>query len=770
MTSAQTFHRPPREYPEPVPSEPMRVAAPPTEPVPPSSSIIQTLFPVIGGVGIFGFALVYGNTAFLYIGAGMMVLLLGFSFAMRWSQKRGVRKRAASDARRYARYLRERDDELAEAGELQRAALRRLYPEPAALWADVMKRRGVWERRPDHDDFLSVRLGRGAVKLDRPVEFDITGNPLTEYQPIPLREAQGVVGRRTRLGQQPVVVDLTDIGVLAVTGDLERSRAWARALMVQLAAFRSPHDVVLTAAFPQEAADDWTWAKWLPHAWVEAAVPDAAPVRAVALARDAAELEALLEPTLGARLEALRRMAEANVGGAEVGLVAPELVLIIDDYAPSHAANGLGAFRELLARARDLRALVILLCRDRESEPTDIAARLSIPARGSARFERAARDAEAIDELVPDAVDVGTAEALARSLTPLRLAEGGGGERSLGDTVRLVELLGLESADDADPKVLQAPRPRRETLRVPFGIGADGELVELDLKQAAEEGMGPHGVLVGATGSGKSELLRSIVAGLAATHDPETLSFVLVDYKGGAAFAELARLPHVAGLITNLQRDLSLVDRMRDALVGEQQRRQSMLRDAGNLDDAVSYRARREADPSLAPLPDLFVIVDEFAELLQARPGVHRPLRRARPRRAQPGHPPATGLPAAGRGPPARPGEPPALPHLPAHLLGRRVEDDHRDARRLPAAIAARAGLSEGRHEHLPPVPGRAGLDPPPGARGRGAHRVSHRAAPLRHRLAAGRRRRPGPGRGGAAVRVAHRGDRAGRPPGRRSR
>ena len=160
-------------------------------------------------------------------------------------------------------------------------------------------------------------------------------------------------------------------------------------------------------------------------------------------------------------------------------------------------------------------------------------------------------------------------------------------------------------------------------------------MLELDLKQAAEGGMGPHGVLVGATGSGKSELLRSLVAGLAARHAPEELAFVLVDYKGGAAFAELSRLPHVAGLITNLQRDLSLVDRMHAALIGEQERRQTMLREAGNLDDIVAYQARRDADPSLPPMPDLLVIVDEFAELLAARPGVHRPVRRPRARRAQ---------------------------------------------------------------------------------------------------------------------------------------
>ena len=95
---------------------------------------------------------------------------------------------------------------------------------------------------------------------------------------------------------------------------------------------------------------------------------------------------------------------------------------------------------------------------------------------------------------------------------------------------------------------------------------------------------------------------------------------MLIDYKGGAAFAELSRLPHAAGLITNLQRDGSLVDRMRDALLGEQERRQAMLRDAGNIDDIRAYRQAREQDPSLAPMPYLLVVVDEFGELLSSRP------------------------------------------------------------------------------------------------------------------------------------------------------
>ena len=598
-----------------MPSERLRIAPPPTQPPPPHTSIIQLLFPVVGGVGMVGFALVYGNTLFLYIAGAMILLLLLFSLGMRWSQKRGVRKRAADEARRYSKYLRERDRELAEAGELQRGALARLYPDPGRLWTLLVKRANVWERRPDHRDFLHVRLGTGNVALDREVEFDLGMNPLAEYQAHSLQEARKLVERRRTLRGEPVVVDLAEVGVLAVTGDRGHARSWARTLMNQLAAWRAPHDVRLLTVFDPEHADDWEWGKWLPHQRVDPNVPGR-----FLFARSMSELDGLLEPELRPRLEQLRRIAEAGIGGREIPLVAPELVVILDGYRPDHPANELPAFRELLTRARQLKCVLILLTDAHELEPSHIDARLTVPERGAGAWELWGQDAPSIPEVFLDHVDLGTAEATARTLTPLRLAEGGDGERGLSMNVRLVDLLGLPSADALDPETSWRPRPRALSLRAPIGRAADGEILELDLKQAAEGGMGPHGVLVGATGSGKSELLRSLVAGLAATHGPEQLAFVLVDYKGGAAFADLARLPHVAGLITNLQRDLSLVDRMHAALVGEQERRQTMLRQAGNLDDIVSYQARREADPSMPPMPDLLVIVDEFAELLTARP------------------------------------------------------------------------------------------------------------------------------------------------------
>ncbi|MGC4854040.1 type VII secretion protein EccCb [Micromonospora sp. DT4] len=157
-------------------------------------------------------------------------------------------------------------------------------------------------------------------------------------------------------------------------------------------------------------------------------------------------------------------------------------------------------------------------------------------------------------------------------------------------------------------------------LRVPIGFELDGQPVLLDLKESARAGMGPHGLLIGATGSGKSELLRTIVAALATRHPSEELNFVLVDFKGGATFASLEALPHTSAVITNLADELPLVDRMRDALAGEMVRRQELLRAAGNYVSRFEYEKARAAGEPLAPMPSLLIICDEFSELLAAKP------------------------------------------------------------------------------------------------------------------------------------------------------
>ncbi|MFG2882319.1 type VII secretion protein EccCb [Streptomyces sp. NPDC048297] len=182
------------------------------------------------------------------------------------------------------------------------------------------------------------------------------------------------------------------------------------------------------------------------------------------------------------------------------------------------------------------------------------------------------------------------------------------------------QLFGIGDAERFDVTRAWSQRPQQDRLRVPIGVGEDGRPVVLDLKEAAHGGMGPHGLVVGATGSGKSELLRTLLLGLAVTHSSETLNFVLADFKGGATFAGMSDLPHVSAVITDLAEELTLVDRMSDAISGELLRRQELLRDAGNYANVFHYEKARAAGAPLSPLPSLLIVIDEFSELLTARP------------------------------------------------------------------------------------------------------------------------------------------------------
>lgn len=213
----------------------------------------------------------------------------------------------------------------------------------------------------------------------------------------------------------------------------------------------------------------------------------------------------------------------------------------------------------------------------------------------------------------PDQLDLVDAVVCARRLAAYRGAwRDGGSDWS--------SLLGIDEIGSFDPARLWRNGNHRDRLRAPIGSTLDGTPVELDIKEAAEQGMGPHGLCVGATGSGKSELLRTVALGMMARNSSEVLNLLLIDFKGGAAFLDLDRAPHVSAVITNLADEAPLVARMREALTGEMNRRQHLLRAAGNYVSVAAYEQARRGGAPLTALPVLFIIVDEFSELLSQHP------------------------------------------------------------------------------------------------------------------------------------------------------
>jgi S-DNA-T family DNA segregation ATPase FtsK/SpoIIIE len=567
-------HRPVRAHPRPVPATPLTVAAPPTVgwAASPLAGWLQYLVPLVGSGGsvAFLFAVPGPRPAWLValvIGAAAASVVAGLALRL-------VERRAARRARR--RYLAHLSRTARQADHLaaaQLAVAEHLHPGPPRLWTAITQTDRLWERRPTDPDFLTVRIGRGPVPLAAPARLDASHDPLVEHDPELLSAAEELVGRATWLPDAPVPISLRQLGVVALTGPPDRTRALARAIVCELAAFHAPDDLRILAAHPPGSRQAWRWLQRLPHA------------------RD---------PT------------PATTGPGEGR---PHVVRILDMTEPVGGTRREGP---ATAAAGDT---VIWLARTISGEPSELAMRIRLDDQGSATLQETAPSGRLVTGIRADAASLAFCEVLARRVGPLRL-DGSQAKATAAGPVRLLDLLTRIGLGPGTAPAASGPplRDRPELLRVPIGATPDGSPLVLDLKEAAEAGIGPHGLVIGATGSGKSELLRTIVAGLAATHAPEQLAFVLVDFKGGAAFADLAQLPQVAGLITNLQADLSMVDRAMAALQGELARRQLLLHQAGNQPDLRGYAARRTADPWLDPLPYLLIVVDEFGELLAARP------------------------------------------------------------------------------------------------------------------------------------------------------
>ncbi len=415
-------------------------------------------------------------------------------------------------------------------------------------------------------------------------------------------------------------------------GEPERSRALAGAWLASLATFHAPAELRIMGLVPLSAVRTWGWLKWLPHTRDPEAGEGLGRVGR-AVTADPVAFGAQFEALAQRRLDSLRRRMEASTGLLSRQELAgrtqrrpdaesAHVIVVVDGYRPGEGPPSLDA---LMPVAGAVSMTVIVLVRDLAEVPASCGARVDWMTPGTIRYVASGPDGRVEAGVIPDSVDLGVATQLARTLAPLGLRAGEAGA-DLADPVRLVELLGVDEAEQLDLRshwlslADLADGIPPEFLAVPIGRKDNGAPLMLDFKEAAAGGMGPHGMLVGATGSGKSELLRSLTAAIAARHDPSLVNLLLIDFKGGAAFAELSHLPHVAGLVTNLADDLSLVDRMQLALTGELARRQEQLRLAGNLGSIADYQAARARGAQLEPMPYLVVVIDEFGELLAAKP------------------------------------------------------------------------------------------------------------------------------------------------------
>lgn len=499
--------------------------------------------------------------------------------------RRGQRRRSQARARRRQAEITQAVARLHFAALEERDRTRDAAPDLGALVLAALGRRTrLWERRGGAQDELVLRVGTH----DRPTAVPVEGEV-----------------ERPVVVAVPATVPLGELGVLGIAGP-GRDGA-LRSAVLQLAVLHSPADLSLAVLAPSSAAPDWDWARWLPHL----RGPDGTcqlATRPDHLGPIVAHLEGLLDARL-----------REQAGRSTSLRWSPRQVLVIVEF-PEHAP--LPGLRRLAAEGPavgiDLLVSADLIERLPEQRRATLRLELAPDERGShgegdpdrpliATLERSGT---ITGPLVPELVDATTAELAARALAPLRVAASGGAASAIPDEVRLSDLAG--SVDLAPAQVSALWDTAGDELRaVPIGAAEGGPLL-LDLAR-----QGPHGLVVGTTGSGKSELLLTLVASLALHHPPEVFTTVLVDFKGGTGLDALAPLPHCVGNVSNLE-PLQAI-RALESLDAELQRRQRLFAERygeKEFDQAVAA-ARGMGDP---PPARLLVLIDEFAVLREKLP------------------------------------------------------------------------------------------------------------------------------------------------------
>ncbi len=539
----------------------------PRPPVPPPRrrlAWVAVALPAVGGVLM---AWLLQTPTFLFFALLSPVVALGTWLSDRWSGRRSGRKDAAA----HAVEILDAEERLADAVRAGARAADAAHPDLATLTAAARRRSHLlWSRGRGDADALTVRFGTGPGTVG-----------VTRLEPDGGRHLEV-------LPHVPAVVDVRAAGGLAVVGPRERTIGVLHGVLAQLTALHAPGDVDLVLLVDADRLQDWTWARWLPHLQAGAVHVRPSGGSAAAARQDDEALHTWLTGLTD------RRKAAAGRSSPQPTALPGWLVMVVDRPLDARLTAVLRYARDVgvvaLAAAESVGELPVtvdaVLRLTGETGDEGILSRQAFPDQGSVLLDRLQRTA---------------AGRFARDLAALTPATSGS---TLPAQVRLLDLPGAGLRLDEDGSARGSWSRSRNHLVASLGRAAEGP-VEIDLCR-----QGPHALIAGTTGSGKSELLQTLIAGLALNHPPDRCSFLLVDYKGGAAFAEAAALPHTVGLLTDL--DGQGTARALRSLGAELTRREEVL-SAHEVADIAAL-------PAGVDLARLIIVVDEFATLAEELP------------------------------------------------------------------------------------------------------------------------------------------------------
>lgn len=609
------FPRSPRDF-LPYPDEEVSIQLPPAEPQRPSISLFTLLMPLLGVLLMVAFSAFAASAAsengkiptYAFMSLPMAAVSVGAGVFNYYRSKNQYKAAVANRLARYNEYLKKKTVELTLLSQRQREASFSAHPDlqQCLEYARGLTPTKLWERENGDPDFLDVRLGIGetastfAITVPNQSQFQLVADPLDE-------EARSLPEKFRRVSNLAVTLPLAQVGATGFIGRRDAIINEIRACMLHLVAHHSPGEVKIVVLTAESETAEWDWVRWLPHNW-----SDGRDMRFFANQKSA-------HSTVLAYVETVLKQRQNQQQASTKSQTMPTPVFVLV-WADSSLWRGPEAIKfsplmdMVLKDGRALGAVSIFL---------------------SEQIARVPKACEAIVDLgttpcllrllgtqpqkfpfAPDYADRQAAWKFSHSLSAVRLAEAGGGAANLPASTTLLELIGAEKIEDVDVLSLWKESEPYKTLSVPIGIGAGGKHLFLNLH---EKGHGPHGLVAGTTGSGKTALLSTYMALAALYYHPHELAFIGIDFKGGDLIRELKDLPHMIGTMTNLEgQGTGWAIKI---LRGEIKKRQTLFNRAG-IGNIYDYQKmhRRGAAGAEVPMPHLVIICDEFAELKKEQP------------------------------------------------------------------------------------------------------------------------------------------------------
>jgi S-DNA-T family DNA segregation ATPase FtsK/SpoIIIE len=609
------FNRPPRIQPT-LSKETVRIPSPPNLPQEPGVfSWMSILIPLGGMLLMVVLVMLIGSGG--GAGSGLMYLIslpmmLGGYFVSYYAytnQKKEFQKKLAEGKQTYAQQLQKTENHLYSLREREQAVYRGLNPslEECLHLAEKQDPR-LGERRPGDPDFLMPRLGIGMLPTSITIQpADAQTRPLDLAKEI--EQAKTLSEKFAIVPDVPIVARLLQTGSIGIAGKRADTVRVARSILCHLIVHHWMSEVQVAALGEKQTLAEWMWLAAVPHASAAFNWPKA-DIRF----SDPESCKVLLE--LEKELKRREQMLDARKMVNDQSTVPPLpcLVIVLDSFPQDFSHPGLDL---LVKKGKAFGVFGLYLTPEASQTPGECGAILDVNP-GNLTYKESGVGGVTID-CRPDFCDSSRAEAIAKALAKVDWAE----KEDLSQPPKLITFLKMLEAAKAE----DLPIEKWWNDGSPFGflqapIGKTSATSEFVFDLRDQDGShGPHGLLGGMTGSGKSEVLKTLILALAVTNHPFDLNFALVDYKGGAAFNELAKLPHTVGVMTDIESHASYAERVLLALGGELERRKRILERArsifkfgrSHVDDYRTMRIKQ-------PLPHLVIVFDEFAEFKARNP------------------------------------------------------------------------------------------------------------------------------------------------------